>query len=148
MRKPSTILTKSKTIITLAWLPSIYLKTYLIPIKIRAPLNFAPLIFAHPQISCPFNFCAPLFYCKFAVFSFIRGIFLLPLIFDHSNLLPLIFAQPRCAKIKGARILRYTLLSEIYARGLLKRHAAYNNAWRNQRNLSLLLYTRTAFLRI
>ena len=53
---------------------------YLIPIKIRAPLNFAPLIFAplifaHPQISRPFNFRAPLYYCKFAVFSFISGIF-------------------------------------------------------------------------
>ena len=52
---------------------------YLIPIKIHAilnfaPLIFAPLIFAHPQILRPFNFRAPLFYCKFAVFSFIRGI--------------------------------------------------------------------------
>ena len=47
---------------------------YLIHTKIRAPLNFAHLIFAHPQISRPFNFCAPLFYCKFAHFSFIRGI--------------------------------------------------------------------------
>ena len=35
---------------------------YLIPIKIRATLNFAPLIFAHPQISRLFNFRAPLFY--------------------------------------------------------------------------------------
>ena len=51
---------------------------YLILIKIRAPLNFAPLIFAHPQILRPFNFRAPLFYCKFAVFSFIRGIFSSP----------------------------------------------------------------------
>ena len=88
-------------------------KWYPIPIKIRAPSNFIPLIFeplifAHPQISCPFNFCSPLIYCKFAVFSFICGIFLLPLIFAHSyceNLLPLIFAQTRCAKIKGTRIL-------------------------------------------
>ena len=58
---------------------------YLIPIKIPAPFDFAPLIltpsifapliFVCPQISRPFNFCTPLFYCKFAVFSFIRGIF-------------------------------------------------------------------------
>ena len=52
----------------------------LIPIRIGAPLNFAPLIstpliFAQPQISRSFNFRAPLFYCKFAFFSFIRGIF-------------------------------------------------------------------------
>ena len=86
---------------------------YLIPIKIRAPLNlapllFAPLIFAHPQISRPFIFRAPLFYCKFAVFHSLVAFFLHPLIFAHSycaNLLPLIFAQARCAKIKGARIL-------------------------------------------
>ena len=51
---------------------------YLIPIEIRAPLNFSPLIFAHPQISRPFNFRAPLFYCKFVVFSFICGIFSSP----------------------------------------------------------------------
>ena len=48
--------------------------------KIRATLDFAPLIFAplilsHSQISHPFNFLAPLFYCKFAVFSFIRELF-------------------------------------------------------------------------
>ena len=40
--------------------------TYLIPITIRAPLNFAPLIFAplifaHPRILRLFNFRAPLF---------------------------------------------------------------------------------------
>ena len=68
--------------------PGFRVLTYLIPIKIRAPLNFAPLIFAPPifaplifthfQILCPFNFRAPLFYCKFAVFSFIRGIFPTP----------------------------------------------------------------------
>ena len=46
------------------------------------------------------------------------ALFLLPLIFGHSyfpNLLPLIFAQARCAKIKGAQILmgiRYLLLTE------------------------------------
>ena len=51
---------------------------YLIPIKIRATLKFSPLIVAHPQISRPFIFCAHLFYCKFAVFSFIRGIFSSP----------------------------------------------------------------------
>ena len=51
---------------------------YLIPNKIRDPLDFPPLIFSHPQISCPFNFRAPLFYCKFDVFSFIRGIFSFP----------------------------------------------------------------------
>ena len=56
---------------------------YLIPIKVRVPLIFAPLIsapliFVHPQILRPFNFRAPLFYCKFAVFSFIRGIFSSP----------------------------------------------------------------------
>ena len=86
---------------------------YLIPIKIFAPLNFAsfifaPLIFEHPQISCPFDFRAPLFYCKIAFFHSCMAFFLLPLIFAHSycaNLLPLIFAQARCAKIKGARIL-------------------------------------------
>ena len=81
---------------------------YPIPIKIRAPLKFAPLIFAHPQISCPFNFGAPLFYCKFAFFHSFVAFFLLPLIFAHSycaNLIPLIFAQARCANIKGARIL-------------------------------------------
>ena len=93
--------------------------SYLIPIKICAPLNFeplifAPLIFAHPQILHPFNFCSPLFYCKFAVFSLICPFFhsfvtffLLPLIFALSycpNLLPLSFAQARCANIKGAQI--------------------------------------------
>ena len=56
---------------------------YPIPIKVRVPLNFvhlifAPLIHAHYQISLPFNFRAPLFYCKFAVISFIRGIFSSP----------------------------------------------------------------------
>ena len=44
-------------------------KENLIPIKIQAPLNlasliYAPLIFAHPQISYASNFCTPLFYCK------------------------------------------------------------------------------------
>ena len=48
---------------------------YLIPIKIRAPLNFEHLDFSHPQIPLPFTFRAPLFYCKFAIISFIRGIF-------------------------------------------------------------------------
>ena len=57
--------------------------TYLIPIKICAPLNFAPLIFlplifAHPMIMRPFNFRALLFYCNLAVLSFIRGIFSSP----------------------------------------------------------------------
>ena len=51
---------------------------YLIPIKIRAPLNLAPLICPHPQISRPFNFHAPLFYFKFAGFLFIRRIFSSP----------------------------------------------------------------------
>ena len=82
---------------------------YLISIKIRAPLNFAPLnfaplIFARPQISRPFNFRVPLFYCEFAVFSFIVSFFLLPLIFALSyraNLSPLIFPQARCTKIIG-----------------------------------------------
>ena len=69
-----------------------HINTYL---KICAPFNFPPQIFAHPQSPGPFNFCPPLFYCKFAVFPFIRVIFPLPLI----------FAQARCAKIKGARIL-------------------------------------------
>ena len=85
---------------------------YLIHIKICAPLNFtplilAPLLLAHPQILRPFNFCAPLFYCKFAVFSFIRCI-INPLIFAHSycaNMLSLIFTHAICAKIEGARIL-------------------------------------------
>ena len=59
------------------------LAIYLIPIKIRATLNFAsliftPLIVAHPQISCLFNLRAPLFYRKFTVFSFIRGTFSSP----------------------------------------------------------------------
>ena len=81
---------------------------YLIPVKIRAALNFAPLIFVHPKISRPFNFRAPLSYCQFTVFSFVRGIFLPPLIFAHSyctNLIPLIFAQTRCPKIEETRIL-------------------------------------------
>ena len=85
----------------------------LVPSKICAPLNFAPLIFpplifVHPHISHPFNFRAPLYYCKFAVFSFIRGIFSPISIFALSycaNLLPLNFAQARCAKIKEAQIL-------------------------------------------
>ena len=56
---------------------------YFIPIKIHAPLGFAllifvPLIFAHPQISLPFNFRAPLLYCNSDVFSFIRCIFSSP----------------------------------------------------------------------
>ena len=60
-----------------------HMLVYLITIKIRAPLNFAPLIyapliFAHPQILRPFNFRAPLFYCEFADFSFVRGIFSSP----------------------------------------------------------------------
>ena len=60
-----------------------HMLVYLITIKIRAPLNFAPLIyapliFAHPQILRPSNFRAPLFYCEFAVISFIRGIFSSP----------------------------------------------------------------------
>ena len=90
---------------------------YLIPIKIRAPLNFAPLIFApliftHLQNLRPFDFHAPLFYSKFAILSFI---FSPPLIFALSycaKLLPIIFAQARCTKIKGAQILmgiRYDL---------------------------------------
>ena len=54
------------------------LSTYLIPINIRAPLNFTPLIFAHPQILRPLNFREPLFYRKFGLFSFIRGIFSSP----------------------------------------------------------------------
>ena len=66
---------------------------YLIPIKIRALLNFAPLIFAHPY----FTVNLPFFH-SFVVF------FLLPFIFTLSycaNLLPLIFAQAKCTKIKG-----------------------------------------------
>ena len=63
-------------------------------IEIRAPLNFAPLIFAplifaHPQILRPFNFRALLFYCTFAVFSFIRGIFTSPFNFHTFILLEL-----------------------------------------------------------
>ena len=72
---------------------------YLIPIKIRAPLNFALLIFVHPRILRPFDFCARLFYCKFAVFHSVVAFCLLPLIFAHSycaNSLPLIFTQARC----------------------------------------------------
>ena len=62
----------------------------------------------------PFNFCATLFYCKFAVFHLFVPFFLFPLICALSNcanLPPLIFTQARCAKIKGMRILmgiRYT----------------------------------------
>ena len=61
---------------------------YLVPIKVGAPLNFTPLIFAalifaHPQISRPFNFWAPLFYCKSAVFHSFMAFYLLPLIFAH-----------------------------------------------------------------
>ena len=81
----------------------------LFPSKICTPLNFAPLIFAplifaHSHIPHPFNFRAPLYYCKFAVFLFIRGIFSPLLIFALSccaNLLSLNFAQARCAKFKG-----------------------------------------------
>ena len=47
-------------------------------IKIHAILNFAPPIFAHRQISRPFGFRAPLLDCKFAILSFIRGIFSTP----------------------------------------------------------------------
>ena len=96
-----------KTAIKFIWFGTVAF-TYHISIKIRAPLNFAPLIFAHPLISRHFNFGARLFYCKFAVLSFIRDIFLLSLIFARSycgNLLPLIFALTRCAKIKGSQIL-------------------------------------------
>ena len=86
---------------------------YLIPIKIRALLNFAPLIFAplifvHPQISRPFNFRASLFYYNLPFFHSFVALFLLHLIFAHShcvNLLPLISAEARCAKIKWAQIL-------------------------------------------
>ena len=86
---------------------------YLIPIKIRAPLNFAPLIsapliFEHPQISPPLIFAHPYFTVNLLFFHSFVVFFLLPLIFAYShcaNLLPLIFAQARCAKIKGARIL-------------------------------------------
>ena len=85
---------------------------YLIPIKVCAPLNFAPLIFAplifaHPQSSRPFDFRAPLFCCKFAVFHSFVAFFLLPLIFAHlycANLLPLIFVQDKCANIKGREL--------------------------------------------
>ena len=92
---------------------------YLIPIEIHTPLRFAPLIcaspiFAYPQISCPFNFRAPLFQFKFAGF-FIHSLhlfFSLWLIPSYcANLLPLIFAHP-CAKIEGARTnmgIRYCL---------------------------------------
>ena len=57
---------------------------YFIPIKIHTPLNFPPLIFANPKISRHFNFRAPLFYCKSAVFLFIRGIFPSPFNFSVS----------------------------------------------------------------
>ena len=60
---------------------------YLIRIKIHVPLNletfiFAPLFFVHSQILRPFNFRAPLSYCKFAVFSFICSIFSSPFNFS------------------------------------------------------------------
>ena len=61
------------------------------------------------KIRAPLNFRAPLFYCKFAVFHSFVASFRLPLVLAHTyctNLLPLIFAQARCAKIKGARNLR------------------------------------------
>ena len=62
----------------------VFISTYLILIRIHlsfAPLIFTPLIFAHHQISRPFNFRAPLFYCEFAVFLFICGIISSPLNF-------------------------------------------------------------------
>ena len=54
---------------------------HLIPIKIRTPLNFAPLILSHPQIWRTLRFRAPLIFAHlyFTVnllfFSFICGIF-------------------------------------------------------------------------
>ena len=75
---------------------------YLIPIRVRAPLNFAPLIFA------PLIFAQPYFTVNLPLFHSFLAFFPLPLIFAYSycaNMLPLIFAQARCAKIKGARIL-------------------------------------------
>ena len=80
---------------------------YLIPIKIRAPLNFARVIFAHSQILRPCNFRAPLSYYKVAVFHLFAGFFS-PFNFCAFLLreLPnLIFAQAGCAKIKGAQTL-------------------------------------------
>ena len=74
---------------------------------IRAPLNFAPLIFVHPLISHLPYFPAPLFYCKFTVFSFICGILSSPFNFGAfvlCELAPFNF-QSRCAEIKGAQIL-------------------------------------------
>ena len=62
----------------------------------------------HPQISRPFNFRASLFYYNLPFFHSFVALFLLHLIFAHShcvNLLPLIFAQGRCAAIKGGLIL-------------------------------------------
>ena len=90
---------------------------YLVPIKVGAPLNFTPLIFAalifaHPQIWRPFNFCAPLIFAHphFTVnllfFHSFMAFFLLPLIFALSycaKLLHLIFEQARCAKIWWVR---------------------------------------------
>ena len=82
---------------------------YLIPIKIRAPLNFAPSIFASLNFRAPSDFRAPLIFAhpSFTVnlqffHSFVEY-FLLPLIFPHLH--PLIFVQTRCAKIKGVQIL-------------------------------------------
>ena len=89
-------------------------KNYLIPIKIRAPLNFAPLIFApslfaSPQILRLFNFRAPLFTVNVPFFHSFVALLLVLLILALlycANLLRLIFAQARCAKNKGARILK------------------------------------------
>ena len=86
---------------------------YLIPIKIRTPLNFAPLIlapliFAHTQISCLLNFCASLYIVNLLFFQSFVTFFPLPLIFailHCANLLSLIMAQARCMKIKGTQIL-------------------------------------------
>ena len=77
-----------------------FIQLTLFPLKF-APLIFAPPIFAHPHILRPINFRTSLFYSKFAVFYSFMAFFLLPLIFEHSycaNLLPLNFAQDRCAK--------------------------------------------------
>ena len=54
-------------------------ETYLIPIKIRAPLNFRAFNFRASNLREPSDF-TPIF-CKFAVFSFIRGVFSSPFTF-------------------------------------------------------------------
>ena len=116
---------------------------YLIHIKICTPLNFtplilAPLLLAHPQILRPFNFCAPLFYCKFAVSFIHSSIFLL-----LSILLPLIFAQARCVKIIGIRYVNRNIYLDLMILTLFYCLKIYIE---NDRILIFCLYTKEHYV--